>query len=166
MMSASAASPSLAMCAIRGHELWLKPKRWPDCWPAPTCCRSRTFRSRSLRRPIRRHGTGNGPDRSPGGPRPRTDPMLSADDILIVLGSSDVSFLTSTPVLKLLRIGGKAGSAGDRMRRPVGAGRGIAADRQGILAGSPLARAASDLLPVACPARASSTIIRICWRSR
>ena len=33
----------------------------------------------------------------------RTDPMLSADDTLIVLGSADISFLTSTPVLKLLR---------------------------------------------------------------
>ena len=31
MTSASAASPSPAMCAIRGREPWLKSKRWPGC---------------------------------------------------------------------------------------------------------------------------------------
>jgi protein involved in polysaccharide export with SLBB domain len=82
----------------------------------------------------------------------RTDSILSADDTLIVLGSADVSFLSSTPVLKLLRISGKApAQPGTDCTGLTVLARGIAADRKGILAGSPLARAASDLLPAEMP---------------
>ena len=82
----------------------------------------------------------------------RTDSMLSADDTLIVLGSADVSFLSSTPVLKMLRTGGKAAAQPGKDCAGLSVlARGIAADRKGILAGSPLARAASDLLPAEMP---------------
>jgi hypothetical protein len=84
----------------------------------------------------------------------RTDSILSADDTLIVLSSADISFLSSTPVLKLLRISGKApAQPGIDCAGLSVLARGIAADRKGILAGSPLARSASDLLPaeMACP---------------
>jgi protein involved in polysaccharide export with SLBB domain len=82
----------------------------------------------------------------------RADRVLSPDDVLIVLGAADVSFLTSTSVLKLLRTGGRAQSEADCAGVSVLA-RSIAADRQGILADSPLARAAVDLVPAAmrCP---------------
>ena len=105
----------------------------------------------------------------------RTDPMLSADDILIVLGSNDIAFLSSTPVVKLLRDksttdkgatdnGATDNGATGKGKTPArtveadcaGVGvlaRGIAADRQGTLARSPLARAAADLasMPMPCP---------------
>lgn len=100
----------------------------------------------------------------------RTDPMLSADDILIVLGSNDIAFLSSTPVVKLLRdksttdkattdkgAAGKGKTPAQSVEADcAGVGvlaRGIAADRQGTLARSPLARAAADLaaMPMPCP---------------
>ncbi len=89
----------------------------------------------------------------------RADPMLSADDILIVLGSNDVAFLSSTPVVKLLRDQSTTGKGKAPIRAEAecaGVGvlaRGIAADRQGTLARSPLARAAADLaaMPMPCP---------------
>ncbi|WP_169789467.1 SLBB domain-containing protein [Skermanella aerolata] len=84
----------------------------------------------------------------------RTDPMLNDDDTLIVLSSRDVAFLSSTAVVGLLRERGK-GSAGSQSNCAGVAvlARGIAADRAGVLAGSPLARAASELLalPAPCP---------------
>ncbi|HYI71583.1 MAG TPA: SLBB domain-containing protein [Skermanella sp.] len=89
----------------------------------------------------------------------RADPMLSADDILIVLGSNDVAFLSSTPVVKLLRDQSTTGKGKAPIRAEAecaGVGvlaRSIAADRQGTLARSPLARAAADLaaMPMPCP---------------
>ena len=51
--------------AITGHvrhpgpRLWRRLKRWPDCWPAPTCCRSPIFSSESLRRLIRQRWRGS-----------------------------------------------------------------------------------------------------------
>ena len=58
MTSASAASPSPAMCAIRGRGPWPRSKRWQACSRVPTCCRSPTSSSPCLRRPIRRHWRG------------------------------------------------------------------------------------------------------------
>jgi polysaccharide export outer membrane protein len=80
----------------------------------------------------------------------RADRVLSPDDVLMVLGAADISFLTSTPVLKLLRTGGRATAQADCAGVSVLA-RSIAADRQGIVADSPLARAAADLVPAAMP---------------
>ena len=97
----------------------------------------------------------------------RTDSILSADDTLIVLGSADVSFLSSTPVLKMLRSGGKARRSLERT---------VPAFPSWRAASRPIARASWREVrwrgrhPICfrrkCPARASSTIIRICWRSR
>ena len=105
----------------------------------------------------------------------RADPMLSADDILIVLGSNDIAFLSSTPVVKLLRDKDrkhdKATKA--RARHPLGLRKRIAPVSGCWPAASPpIARELSRearwrvrppiLPPCRCPAPASSTTIRTC----
>ncbi|WP_431856202.1 SLBB domain-containing protein [Azospirillum sp.] len=77
-----------------------------------------------------------------------SDPRLAEGDTLIVLGAEDVDFLTSEPVLALLR-GGKP---------PAGACRGLevlartlAAEPQGTLARGPQARAAATMTGSTAP---------------
>jgi polysaccharide biosynthesis/export protein len=79
----------------------------------------------------------------------RADPLLNDDDLLIVLGTADVEFLTSAPVLALMR---------GQPARPTPAcggltllGRALSADPDGILARGPLVRAAIDLVPADAP---------------
>ena len=97
----------------------------------------------------------------------RTDPMLSPDDILIVLGSADVSFLTSTPVLKLLRTGGKAGPARNRLCRRLRPGAGHRGRSQGHPGGKSAgargsgSASGSDALPAHLQRSSGSAGVRV-----
>ncbi|WP_211103778.1 SLBB domain-containing protein [Skermanella pratensis] len=82
----------------------------------------------------------------------RSDRLLAGGDTLIVLGSSDIAFLSSQPVLDLLRRGGRSRAPAECAGLEVLARR-LSGDPEGVLARGPLARAAKDLTPstVPCP---------------
>ncbi|UEM22953.1 SLBB domain-containing protein [Skermanella mucosa] len=80
----------------------------------------------------------------------RSDRLLGGDDTLIVLGSSDVGFLSSRPVLDLLRRDGRSRDPAECAGIEVLARR-LSGDPKGVLARGPLARAAKDLAPSTMP---------------
>ncbi|WP_198038570.1 SLBB domain-containing protein [Skermanella stibiiresistens] len=80
----------------------------------------------------------------------RRDRPLADDDTLIVLSLSDIGFLTSRPVIDLLRDGGSS-------REPLGCAglevlaRRLSGDLDGPLVRGPLGRAAAELTPASLP---------------
>lgn len=80
----------------------------------------------------------------------RSDRLLGGDDILVVLGSRDIGFLSSRPVLDLLRRGGRSRDPVECAGLEVLARR-LSGDPEGVLARGPLARAAKDLTPSTMP---------------